>query len=48
MAAAESVERLKQENEQLKRLLREERLSTDWLNDGRGRIKRGKDQKGRR
>src|SRR3954453_8262760 len=33
MAPAELVERLKQENERLKHLLREERLTTDWLND---------------
>jgi hypothetical protein len=33
MALAEWVERLKQENEQLKHLLREERLTTNWLND---------------
>ena len=33
MAAAESIERLERDNEQLKYLLREERLTTDWLND---------------
>ena len=33
MAADGSVALLKQENEQLKYLLREERLTTDWLND---------------